>query len=46
MRAGGDRVRLMLKIVTDVTDRDDLGGVLDELVTEGGAADADRWPRD
>jgi len=33
--AGGEGVRLMLKIVTDSVDRDDLGGMLDELVVEG-----------
>jgi len=33
--AGGEGVRLMLKIVTDDADRDDLAGMLDELVCEG-----------
>ena len=31
----------MLKIVTDVADRDDLRRMLDDLVSEGAAADAD-----
>jgi len=33
--AGGEGVRLMLKIVADDADRDDLAVTLDELVTEG-----------
>ena len=35
----------MLKIVTDVADRDDLRRMLDDLVVGGGAADADGRPR-
>ncbi len=33
--AGGEGVRLMLKIVADDVDRDDLAATLDELVSEG-----------
>ena len=33
--AGGEGVRLVLKIVTDVADRDDLRRMLDDLVSEG-----------